>query len=89
MNWSERFAVRTRQMTRSAVRELLKVTARPEVISLAGGLPAPELFPIDAIQAATAAVLRRQGGHALQYGETEGLAGLRSFLASQLSGPGL
>ena len=54
MNWDEKYAKRTRRMKRSAIRELLKVTRRPEVISFAGGLPAAELFPIPQVKAAVA-----------------------------------
>jgi 2-aminoadipate transaminase len=72
-------------MRRSAVRELLKLTVQPEMISFAGGLPAPELFPIAEVQSATEAVLRRQGARALQYGETEGIAELRDWIAARYS----
>lgn len=89
MNWPARFAARTRRMKRTAVRELLKLTAQPEMISFAGGLPAPELFPIREVQAATKAVLGRVGPAALQYGETEGLAELRDWIADRFSRPGL
>ena len=44
--WAERYAQRTRRMRSSAVRELLKLTEQPDVISFAGGLPAPETFPV-------------------------------------------
>lgn len=85
MNWDQRFAARSRDLRRSSVRELLKVTAQPEMISFAGGLPAPELFPIDALRTATDAVLSRLGRRALQYGETEGLFELRSWIARNLA----
>ncbi len=75
-------------MRRGAVRELLKLTARPEMISFAGGLPAPELFPVAEVREATAAALARHGSTALQYGETEGCAGLRDWVAQQYSRPG-
>jgi 2-aminoadipate transaminase len=88
MDWTERLTPRARALRRSAVRELLKVTTRPEIISLAGGLPAPELFPVDAVRAATEAVLTRRGSRALQYGETEGVAELRERVAAEVSGPG-
>ncbi len=68
----------------SAIRDLLALTARPEVISLAGGLPAADLMPRDRIAAATAAALTTPA--ALQYGETAGAAGLREVLAAQESG---
>ena len=74
-------------MKRSAIRELLKVGNRPGMISLAGGLPAPELFPIAQVQAATERVLKEHGRKALQYGETEGLAALRDWIAEKFSTP--
>jgi 2-aminoadipate transaminase len=79
--WNSRFAARTTQMRRSTVRELLKLTAQRGMISLAGGLPAPELFPVTEIQEAAHHVLECQAGKALQYGETEGLAELRDCMA--------
>ena len=85
MDWTERFAKRTTTMKKSAIRELLKVGNRPGMISFAGGLPAPELFPIAEVEAATQRVLREHGRKALQYGETEGLAALRDWLAEKFS----
>jgi len=76
-------------MKRSAIRELLKVTRRPEVISFAGGLPAAELFPIPQVKAAVDAVLQRLGGKCLQYGETEGVPELREWVASHFSRNGV
>ena len=87
MNWPSTFSQRTAQMRRSAVRELLKLTAQPDMISFAGGLPAPELFPTAEIQAASDAVLRYQGARALQYGETEGIGELRDWIAARHSTP--
>jgi 2-aminoadipate transaminase len=72
-------------MKRSAVREILKVTANPEIISFAGGLPAAELFPVARVKEALGAVLDRVGGKSLQYSESEGLAGLRDWIASQFT----
>ena len=66
------FADRMDRMKASDIRELLKLTARPEIISFAGGLPAPELFPVEEVRKATDAVLEEQGRIALQYGQTEG-----------------
>jgi len=87
MDWTERFARRTSTMKKSAIRELLKVGNRPGMISFAGGLPAPELFPIAEVEAATQRVLREHGRKALQYGETEGLAALRDWLAEHPGKP--
>src|SRR2546430_2987335 len=85
MDWTDRFAARTACMKRSAIRELLKFGNRPGMISFAGGLPAPELFPIAEVEAATQRVLREHGRKALQYGETEGLAALRDWLTEKFS----
>ena len=85
MQWNSFFAKRTQLTSRSAIRELLKYTIQPEVISFAGGLPAPELFPVERIRQATNTVLAQHGPEALQYSPTEGLPELRSFLAQRLS----
>src|SRR5436305_10990812 len=82
----------SRRMTRmqpSAVREILKVAERPDVLSFAGGLPAPELFPVEAIAAAYAAVLEQHGRAALQYSTTEGFGPLREWVAQRLSRRGV
>lgn len=84
-----RFARRMAQMRPSTIREILKVTAQPEVISFAGGLPAPELFPIDAVRAATDTVLRTTGGQALQYGPSEGYMPLREWIAAEMQHRGV
>ena len=85
MQWDSYFANRTELTTRSTIRELLKYTIQPEVISFAGGLPAPELFPVERIRQATNTVLTQHGPEALQYSTTEGMPELRSFLAQRLS----
>jgi len=85
MQWDSYFAKRTELTTRSTIRELLKYTIQPEVISFAGGLPAPELFPVERIRQATNTVLTQHGPEALQYSTTEGMPELRSFLAQRLS----
>jgi len=77
-----RFAQRMNGVRASAIREILKVTEQPDVISFAGGLPAPELFPVDDVLAATERVLRETGPSALQYSPTEGFAPLREQLAA-------
>src|SRR5690625_7625848 len=69
---SFQFSQRALQLTSSAIREILKVTTRPEVISFAGGLPSPEGFPVEQLQQAFDRVLATQGRAALQYGPTEG-----------------
>lgn len=65
----------------SAIRDLLALTRRPEVISLAGGLPSPAAFPTDELAAVTAEVLAADPTAALQYGPTEGVAALRHWVA--------
>ena len=78
------YARRAQALRPSAVREILKVTAQPDVISFAGGLPAPELFPVDAVRAAADAVLTTDGLAAPQYGVTEGHPALREWIAAHL-----
>src|SRR5689334_17074758 len=75
-----RFADRTERMRASIIREILKIASRPGVISFAGGLPAPELFPLRQFERAVRTTLRTDGTRALQYGVTEGHAGLKDFL---------
>jgi len=65
---------------KSAIRELLKLTQRPEIISFAGGLPAPESFPLDILKKLSLEVLEKEGAAACQYSTTEGDNGLRKAL---------
>lgn len=83
--WENFYAQRARTLTTSSIRELLKLTQVPDIISFAGGLPAPELLPTEEVAAATAEVLRTRGTQALQYGPTEGYMPLREWIAAQLS----
>ncbi len=87
--WDERYALRTDHIGSSAIRELLKLTALPDVISFAGGLPAPELFPIDKFKEASEVVLTEMGERALQYGTTEGYQPLREMIAKNASKYGI
>src|ERR687886_1449121 len=89
VQWDRLFAERTERMRVSDIREILKVTAQPDVISLAGGLPAPELFPIDEYRRAFEWVLESDGAQALQYGPSEGYAPLRGFVAEHLGRLGI
>jgi 2-aminoadipate transaminase len=82
--WSDRYALRTRGMKSSAIRELLKITQRPEIISFAGGLPAPEVFPLERFRTACERVLGDNGPAALQYSATEGYMPLREMIAHNL-----
>ncbi|MCC6522556.1 MAG: PLP-dependent aminotransferase family protein [Polyangiaceae bacterium] len=77
------------RMPPSAVREILKVAEQPDVLSFAGGLPAPELFPVEAIAAAHAEVLSTMGPASLQYSTTEGYAPLRDWIAARLGQRGI
>ncbi len=79
--WDDRYALRTDNISSSAIRELLKFTSQPEVISFAGGMPAPELFPIEKFKEASDIVLTEMGDRALQYGTTEGYQPLREMIA--------
>lgn len=81
------FSSRARAIQSSAIREILKVTERPEVISFAGGLPAPETFPVKETLAALERVLTTSGREALQYSTTEGFAPLREWIAARNSTP--
>ncbi len=73
----------------SPIREMLKVTERPDVLSFAGGLPAPEAFPVREMAQAHADVLAREGAPALQYGATEGFGPLRAWVAERVTQRGL
>ncbi|MFH8453740.1 PLP-dependent aminotransferase family protein [Streptomyces fungicidicus] len=84
-----RLAARARTVGGSPVRDILAVTARPEVINFAGGLPAPELFDADGIAAAYRAVLAETPARALQYSTTEGEPALRAALAERTTARGL
>ena len=79
------FAERAARMQSSFIREILKVTQRPEIISFAGGLPAADTFPIEAMKAAFDKVLSTNGKVALQYGPTDGFPPLRAWIADALS----
>jgi len=87
--WQHLYAQRAAGMRASDIREILKVTAQPDVISLAGGLPAPELFPIDEYRRAFEWVLESDGAQALQYGPSEGYRPLRTLLSQRLTGFGI
>jgi len=76
-------------MKKSAIREILKLTQQPEMISFAGGLPSPDSFPIDDIKRVTSEVLDEEGRAALQYGTTEGDSKLRALLAERHRKDGL
>ena len=79
--WEYRYAQRTQRMGSSAIRELLKYTEKPDIISFAGGLPSPDVFPVEEFNAACDRVLQKQGAMALQYSITEGYLPLREMIA--------
>ena len=81
-NWT--LAQRASTMNPSVIREILKVTEKPGIISLAGGLPSPKTFPIDAFKQAADKVLSQDGASSLQYAASEGYGPLREFIAQQL-----
>ena len=82
-------AARTARMNASAIREILKLAERPGTLSLAGGLPSADTFPVDAVREATARVLRDAPREALQYAASEGFAPLREWVAAQMARQGL
>jgi 2-aminoadipate transaminase len=88
-SWEYRYAQRMKGMQSSAVREILKVTSQPDVISFAGGMPAPELFPLEEIEEACIKVLREQGSSALQYSISEGYVPLREFIVRKMGRYGI
>jgi len=85
MGWT--LARRAARMNPSVIREILKVTERPGIISFAGGLPSPTTFPVTEFAAASAHVLKEDGPAALQYAASEGFGPLRERIAAQLPWP--
>ena len=80
-----KFAKRMSSLKASEIRELLKITNKPEIISFAGGLPAPELFPVNEIKEVNQLVLEESGEKALQYSTTEGFPPLRNWIANRMN----
>ncbi len=89
MDRSSYFSTRANSMKRSVIRELLKLTHNPEIISFAGGLPAPQTFPVEYVKRAATKVLDEEHGKALQYGATEGDPRLRRKLAEIMQKDGI
>jgi 2-aminoadipate transaminase len=87
--WTDLFADRTRNITSSAIRELLKLIQQPGIISFAGGLPAPEVFPLARVRECCLRVLDQDGRAALQYSPTEGYQPLREMLAAGMERQGI
>ena len=86
---SFQMARRTERMNPSVIREILKVTEQPGIISLAGGLPSPDSFRLEAMREATQRVLRDQPHEALQYAAREGYGPLREWVEAELASQGL
>lgn len=84
-DWDRALARRTDRMKSSMIRELLKFTMLPEVISFAGGMPAPEAFPVRDFREACQWVLSQDAEHALQYGPTEGYPPLKDYLIEAMN----
>jgi 2-aminoadipate transaminase len=84
MSFDRLLADRTDQMGVNVIREILKVVAQPGMISLAGGIPAPESFPIEIIRELTGIVIDKYASGAFQYGPTEGFWPLREALVDYL-----
>lgn len=87
--WTSRYAQRAKGVKSSTIRELLKFTQRPEVISFAGGLPAPDVFPTERFREACEKVLKEQPHLALQYGASEGYEPLREMIARHVGRYGI
>ncbi len=86
---SKKLSQSAKSMKRSAIREILKLLKDPDLISFAGGLPAPESFPVSEIKEISSLILETQGASALQYGTTEGDAVLREMLLKRHNEKGL
>lgn len=89
MNPIWKMARRAERLEPSVIREILKLTERPGIVSLAGGLPSPDGFPVEALRAATDRVLTQAPREALQYAASEGFGPLREWAAAQLAAQGL
>jgi 2-aminoadipate transaminase len=84
MDFEHLLADRTRKMGASAIREILKVVSQPGMVSLAGGIPAPESFPVEIIKELVSQVFEKYSSQALQYDLTEGFIPLREALVEYL-----
>ncbi|MCH8032220.1 MAG: PLP-dependent aminotransferase family protein [Bacteroidetes bacterium] len=89
MNYDRILASRTSRIKASAIRELLKLAANPDLISLGGGLPSPESFPLDLVMELTEKVINKYGSAALQYDSTEGFTPLRRALIDYVNAKGI
>ncbi len=89
MDYTPYFSKNALRMKRSEIRELLKLVNQPDMISLAGGLPAPDVFPVDELKDITDEVLEQEGRKALQYGPTEGDPRLKEELVKLMAKEGI
>jgi len=89
MDFEKLLADRLEKMRASAIREILKVVSQPGMISLAGGIPSPESFPMEIMGKLTSAVLAKYSSNALQYDPTEGFTSLREVLVDYLKRKGI
>lgn len=89
MDYTHLMADRTKKMGVSAIREILKVVSQPGMVSLAGGIPAPQSFPMDIMKTLAAKVIDKYGSSAFQYDPTEGFVPLRPVLSSYLAERGI
>ncbi|HQX76027.1 MAG TPA: hypothetical protein PL074_06925, partial [Thermoflexales bacterium] len=86
IDWTQRFSTGANEMRGSALRIIFKETRKPGMISLAGGTPAPEVFPVEDIAAASERAIIQKTIDSLQYGLTEGYTPLREYLAERMNG---
>lgn len=89
IDWDVRYAQRTQRMTSSIIREILKITQQPDVISFGGGMPASELFLAREVEQACCYILANEAQKALQYGVTEGYPPLKTYLVSKMGKYGI
>ncbi len=89
MNFEHLLAGRTEMMGANAIREILKVVSQPGMVSLAGGIPSPDSFPMEIIKTLTENVMEKYGSDAFQYGLTEGFMPLRAALGDLLKERGI
>ena len=89
MDFESLYSDRSKGMKASEIRELLKISQLPGVISFAGGLPNPKAFPVSIIKEISSELLEENGATILQYGQTEGLMELRELLAERLQKDGI
>ena len=89
MDWTSRYSLRTRRVRSSEIRDLLKITEQPGVISFAGGLPSLEAFPLQRFEEACHKVIAEQSARSLQYGRTEGYEPLREWIANNTARYGI